>query len=103
MKKNITLLLVTILLVSVISAAFAADLCDRSINGSACNKPLSWVNSGASIEYSTSHKYGGFLGLFQGTCNYKYYKLYKHYQCTRGHVQDMKTIIVDYDHDACGA
>lgn len=104
MKKTITILLVVLAIVSITSVCFAS--CDRevTVNGKkqACNAPISWVTSGQSIEKSASHKYGGFLGLFQGTCEYKYRDVYQHYQCTKKHVQDMRTTRNDYNHSSCG-
>ena len=107
MKKSIAILLVVLVVVSITSVCFAG--CDREVtkNGKkqACGASISWVVSGQSIEKSGSHKYGGFFGLFQGTCNYKYIDIYEHYLCTakpKNHVQDMRTTQKTYNHSSCG-
>ena len=97
MKKMIALMLAVLLVISAVSICYAAT-CDREVKGKACGKTLSWVTSGQSVAYSATHKYGGFLGLFQSTCNYNYRYIYSHYQCTAGHVQNMRTSKYEYNH-----
>lgn len=108
-NRVIAVLLTLLIVVSSISTGFAA-VCLREVtvkvNGKyvtrACNKAISWVYSGNSVEQYSSHQFGGFLGLFMGTCNYSYRDHYSHYQCKSGHVQNMRTERKTYNHSSCG-
>lgn len=100
MKKIVALIVMVLLVVSIVGTAFAAQkVCDRLVNGSPCNRTLAWYNNGRSEETNASHTYGGFLGIGKKTCHYQYFEMYYHYQCSLKHVQDMKTSIVEINHE----
>ena len=79
----------------------ASETCPRLVNGKTCGLALRWNVNGQSQTYDASHEYGGFLGLFKKTCNYKYYNIYQHYECSKLHVKDMKTTRREFGHQ-CG-
>lgn len=96
------LLAVIICFVAFAPVALAAtDYCQRLVNGNQCGKTLYWYYTGRSISYDASHKYGGFLGIGQQTCNYEYYYKYYDYKCSSGHVAKTSTSRIETGHD-CG-
>ena len=96
------LLAVIICFVAFAPVAMAAtDYSQRLVNGNQCGKTLYWYYTGRSISYDASHKYGGFLGIGQQTCNYEYYYKYYDYKCSSGHVEKTRTSRVETGHD-CG-
>lgn len=102
MKKIVALIVMVLLVVTIVGVSFAAQtVCDRMVNGSPCNRALTWRQNGRSKDNPNSHTYGGFLGIGKKTCNYQYYEAYCHLQCSLRHVQDMKTVIVEHGH-VCG-
>ena len=110
MRRVFALLLVFLVVGSTVSTGFA-EVYLREVpfttpkgkkDTRACNRRISWVQSGNSVELSGSHQFGGFLGMFTQTCNYKYREYYEHYQCTSGHVQRMNMTVKTYNHSSCG-
>lgn len=110
MRRRIVAVLLVFLMVGSCVSTSLAELCPREVTITvnkkkfkvACNRELSWVQSGRSVELYGTHQFGGFLGMFTQTCTYTYRDYYSHYQCKRGHVQNMSTTRHEYNHSLCG-
>lgn len=97
MKKTIALVLCIVLMVTACSAAFAAckfNYCNAEIAGTTL--------AGFSDVKTYTHKYGGFLGLFQGTCTVSYQDAYMETYCANGHLQGTSTFKGPESHSSCG-
>lgn len=101
-KAWLAISLAVLLVLTTVGIALAAsETCPRLVNGKTCGLALRWNVNGQSTTYEACHEYGGFLGLFKKTCNYKYYNIYQHYECSKLHVKDMKTTRREFGHQ-CG-
>lgn len=101
-KAWLAISLAVLLVLTTVGIALAAsETCPRVVNGKTCGLALRWNVNGQSQTYGASHEYGGILGMFTKTCNYKYYNIYQHYECSKLHVKDMRTTRQEFDHQ-CG-
>lgn len=97
MKKVSALILVAALLVTVSSLALANckySYCDAEIAGTRF--------TGFSDLITTTHQYGGFLGLFQGTCTVTTQYAYFETLCAAGHIQSTTSSVMFENHSSCG-
>lgn len=89
MKKRIYIFItVFVLAVSLTAVSVSADVCPIS----GCGATLFTMLEGDSPNYSASHQYGGFMGLFTKTCNYWYHNSYYSQLCAHDHVIGTYTI-----------
>ncbi len=103
LRKLTAILLAVVLTMGIVAstALAATSYCQRKVGNKQCGLPLYWYSDGRSINYSSSHKYGGFLGIGQQTCYFDYYYTYTVYKCSSGHVADSSSTYHETGHD-CG-
>ena len=97
MKRFLAFVLVVVMLIIVSSIALANckySYCDAEIDGTRF--------TGFSDVITSTHKYGGFLGLFQGACTVTTQYAYYETVCTAGHIQSTTSSIMFENHSSCG-
>jgi len=98
-KKMCAFVGVFVLAVSILSTTVSAATCPITNNGRVCGSTVSSVFQGNSGLYSGSHKYGGFLGFGEKTCNYNYYYSFYANKCGNGHTLGTYNNVWESGHD----
>lgn len=100
MKKRVCVFIAAfVLVVSVMAPTVSAATCPITVSNKVCGNTVSSVFQGNSSVYSASHKYGGFLGIGQSTCNYNYYYSYYANKCSSGHTLGTYSNLWETGHD----